>query len=154
MQQNRPHRVGWVGSFLAIVLALAAVGVAAFWVGNYGNRPSYGAMSHFGEEQYQPPHDTGVLVVANGFYARADQRRGAPKATLFIPYWLLILLAAPWPVWRGRQYLVERARRGREARGLCWGCGYDLRITPERCPECGSVPRRSFAQGHPAASKR
>ena len=51
-----------------------------------------------------------------------------------VPYWLLALLAAALPLASLGLSLRNRARR---RRGQCAGCGYDLRETPQRCPECG-----------------
>src|SRR5665213_1292846 len=40
-----------------------------------------------------------------------------------------------------------RARRAvRFSRGLCLACGYDLRETPGRCPECGRVTKPADPQ--------
>jgi len=38
--------------------------------------------------------------------------------------------------------LRHRRHKGRGQRGLCTYCGYDLRASPGRCPECGAVARR------------
>jgi hypothetical protein len=52
------------------------------------------------------------------------------------PLWLPAVLFAVIPTVRGCRHL---RRRLAYARGLCRRCGYDLRATPGRCPECGSV---------------
>jgi hypothetical protein len=52
-----------------------------------------------------------------------------------IPYWILTMLFASPVAW----WVWDRCRsvRRRHA-GLCLICGYDLRATPDRCPECGT----------------
>jgi hypothetical protein len=51
------------------------------------------------------------------------------------PIWVLVATFAILPI--GRTVLFYRRRR-RVAHGACVTCGYDLRATPERCPECGT----------------
>lgn len=51
------------------------------------------------------------------------------------PYWAVAALFAVAPVMAGVRW---RRRHRRRTRGECLACGYDLRATLERCPECGS----------------
>jgi hypothetical protein len=67
--------------------------------------------------------------------ARADSR-----TYLHLPGWLLLPLTAALPAVSVRRFIRVRHWR---TRGNCPGCGYDLRATPERCPECGTVPHAS-----------
>jgi hypothetical protein len=54
---------------------------------------------------------------------------------VYFPHWCL---AAALAVPAVAHAIV--ARRGRaENRNVCQTCGYDLRATPERCPECGAA---------------
>jgi hypothetical protein len=56
-----------------------------------------------------------------------------------IPLWPAVFLSAAFPTWvwlrRRRQRLAKRWVE----RGLCVACGYDLRASPDRCPECGRL---------------
>ena len=55
-----------------------------------------------------------------------------------VPHWAVTLplaAAVGWGLWLGRR----PARRA--TRGLCPSCGYDLRGSTERCPECGAAAR-------------
>lgn len=76
-----------------------------------------------------------------GLYYRGRTIAGWWNSTYhaIVPYWLLLGIAAPIPamvVWR-------RFRRKHPARlALCALCGYDLRASSDRCPECGtSIPK-------------
>ena len=51
------------------------------------------------------------------------------------PWWVLFVLTAAAPLaWAAE----GNRRRWWSERGRCAACGYDLRATPERCPECGA----------------
>ena len=52
-----------------------------------------------------------------------------------IPLWLPMLGFGPIVTWNW--FLVLR-RRKRKKLGLCLKCGYDLRASKDRCPECGT----------------
>ena len=55
-------------------------------------------------------------------------------STTIIPLYLPVLLFGVWPAWL---LLPFRRRRKRKKLGLCVQCGYDLRASKDRCPECG-----------------
>ncbi len=62
---------------------------------------------------------------------------GRTLVILHTPYWLPILLTAVPPSAGAARRLRRRRRSGA---GRCRACGYDLRATPDRCPECGMIP--------------
>lgn len=57
-----------------------------------------------------------------------------------VPHWLVALVLAIPVAWLFNAWR-RRVRAERMASGQCVACGYDLRATPDRCPECGQVPQ-------------
>ena len=84
--------------------------------------------------------------------SRSSPPHGPPALTfsqmhVLVPHWFLVALMAIIPPW----WLYVKARaRHRRRRGRCLGCGYDLRATPGRCPECGAVSERSAPPHNPS----
>jgi len=67
-------------------------------------------------------------------------------ATLFTPYWGITLLFGIIPTcWLAGAVVRVRRRAWTKRLGLCPSCGYELRATPEKCPECGAMPKAKGA---------
>ena len=69
-----------------------------------------------------------------GRYRRANG--GDSHFAVVVPYWFLT--AFPAAVAAQTLYLGFRRRRGIHD-GCCAACGYNLRASPGRCPECGTA---------------
>jgi hypothetical protein len=61
-------------------------------------------------------------------------RMAGAERFLFVPCGVVAVLSGSVAA---SSWLYLRRRRYRQGAGLCPSCGYDLRATPDRCPECG-----------------
>ena len=74
--------------------------------------------------------DYGQRVLGFGYVRRPDGVRYAN-----VPYWFLAAVPGTVAALAARGAWRRRARRP----GLCAACGYDLRASGDRCPECGAA---------------
>ena len=65
------------------------------------------------------------------------------------PLHTLYVCATYFPTFVLLFYFLRRRRRVPRGYGKCRRCGYDLRATPDRCPECGLVPSGDAPIPHP-----
>jgi hypothetical protein len=160
--------LAWVS--LLLCLGTAAIWIGSFWktqfVGWSDHRHAYGALSMSGLlrfEHFNYPGDLGFQYIRydsppGGLRSEIDSRdrRGGflknlgfasaridytldgkqVRQALYMPHWFVAALFGFMPA----IMFWELLRRRPLAPGSCAACGYDLRATPDRCPECGAIP--------------
>jgi len=96
---------------------------------------------------YKRPNASTVLPPIP--FAYSKQLSGG-KVTAFesqrasCPWWFALTLPALLPAAWLVETSVRRVQQVKRRRvGHCTVCGYDLRGSPDGCPECGTVPRKS-----------
>jgi hypothetical protein len=65
---------------------------------------------------------------------------------VFFPFWPAIVLFSLAPA---ITFVRRRRTVARRSSNHCFRCGYDLRATPDRCPECGAEPTSSRVAAQP-----
>ena len=97
-------------------------------------------------QSYAPVRKSRFFVILGGNYRSAPNEKtawhllpvysGMPAGQLMmsVPLYIAILLFGAYPLW---MTLPFHGRSKRKKLGLCVKCGYDLRGSKARCPECG-----------------
>jgi hypothetical protein len=95
----------------------------------FGQRPIYRTWYYFG---------IGIKRDTRTWLAPGGGRKTTAYTILSMPFQLLAFIAFLPITWR--ILTIRHRRKLREVRlanSQCINCGYDIRATPERCPECG-----------------
>ena len=87
--------------------------------------------SRFDAFQGLAEHEPVKLPLGFGY---ARDFAGPPIVAIIVPFWAIVLALALPAGWLGRRTYVQSRRR---RLGLCARCGYDLRASEGKCPECG-----------------
>jgi hypothetical protein len=79
-------------------------------------------------------------IYYHGFSQKPGRYDGSEFTQVIFPFWMPTTILVILPLIELRHVLRWRKWRYRRLHGMCLTCGYDLRATPDRCPECGTIP--------------
>ena len=74
-----------------------------------------------------------------GFWFRWSRTPATIRREVIVPYWSIALSTAVLPALSLIRRRRRRFRERRAALGFCAHCGYDVRASRDRCPECGAA---------------
>jgi hypothetical protein len=96
-----------------------------------------GAVLLAGDSAELDQRNGGELVQLPGLAYRVV--RGNPDTAVAVRLWLVAIAGALLPL----SAAIRSSRKRRASKsGCCRRCGYDLRATPDVCPECGTPVER------------
>jgi hypothetical protein len=140
----------WLINFAAAVSLLMCAAMVVLWVRSYfsvddftyrGVKHAVAIRSDSGNfyvitSRFMLPFPGWALPFTRELYYNGS---GLPDVKWRFPYYSLAVWTSLLP---GYWFLLPwvRAREAARKDGFCRVCGYDLRATPHRCPECGAVP--------------
>jgi hypothetical protein len=102
----------------------------------WGRRPAYDLASLFPPDWFMEMNDFGFAFTRKEVEFVNPDGSKTVIWNVVLPHWLLACASGVMPLVYG---VARMRRKWRCYQGRCAACGYDLRASPERCPECGEA---------------
>ena len=121
------NRLAWLMPYSSVVLLLTAI-LPCCWLWLYGKMVA---------------HEAYVVYICLASFVVVFVILAS-----ILPYWLTLAAAIVGALTRVPTEVSRRRRQRRIKDGLCLTCGYDLRASKDRCPECGTpIPVQTAGGG-------
>jgi hypothetical protein len=147
----------WIRRVLTSISVILLISTGLLWIRGLNAKDTLSIGSRFGFMMVVSyPHHLVIMEDPGAVFPWHSAQLGLPPVptrskylefharfeggtwTVWLPHWLLMLFFSLMPV---QAWMTRWRDKRRKQRGLCATCGYDLRGSIDRCPECGlSIP--------------